>query len=263
MRWGGNVEQNPLATRPSSVAIVALGPSNHDYITASCAKKDFLAVDEVWLVNSAVNSMTGDKVFIMDDLKRIEKRFPVWGAKLKSLKTPIVTSTAYPEFPSSVAYPINEICDHFQDDYLTTTVAFMVAYAIYTKVPELYLFGCDYWYPGSKAVEPGAECVTYYLGIARERGINFRIPQNSVLLDAHMTAFGKDGKRRRPLYGYDYNPGESAQRVKNGTANALDKAVAQKAPSRVPVMKPDGEDKTDTPIVQSKETKDGVHAPGP
>jgi len=235
-------KNNPLATRPSSVAIVALGPSNHDYIAASCSKKDFLSVEEVWLVNSATNAIRGDKVFILDDLKKLEKRFPVWAANLKNSKTPIITSYAYDDYPSSVAYPIKEVCDHFQDDYLTTSVAYMVAYAIYINVRELYLFGCDYWYPGSKAVEPGMECVTYYLGIARERGINFRIPQNSTLMDAHMTKFTADGKRKRPLYGFDYNPGEAQARVAAGNGTELDKMVAHKAPSHLPTAKPDGKD---------------------
>lgn len=262
--------QNALQTRPQSVAIVALGPSNHDYVAAACTKKDFLSADEVWLVNSAINAFTGDKVFIMDDLKRIEKRFPVWGSKLRTTHIPIVTSTAYPEFPTSVAYPLKEVCDHFQDDYITGTVAYMLAYALSIEsVKELYLFGCDYWYPGSKAVEPGMECVTYFLGIAKERKVNFRIPQSSVLLDAHMTKFLPDGKRRRPMYGYDYNPGEAQKRIADGQGTELDKLVAHKAPSRLPDMpltspalvRPDGEAKSMLPPKPKKKEADhGVHA---
>lgn len=232
---------NPLETRPQSVAIVALGPSNHDYVAASCSKKGFLNADEVWLVNSAINIFKGDKCFIMDDLKRCEKRFPEWGSRLRSTGMPIITSRAYPEFPTSVAYPIEEVCNHFQDDYMTGTVAYMIAYALLIKVQTLYLFGCDYWYPGSKAVEPGMECVTYFLGIAKERGVDFKIPQSSVLLDAHMTKFSNDPKtgkqvRRRPMYGYDYNPGEAQARISAGKGTELDQLVAHKAPSRLPDM---------------------------
>lgn len=255
------MDETALDTRPTSVAIVALGPSNHDYIASKSSKKDFLKVDEVWLVNSAINSLRGDKVFIMDDLKRVEKRFPDWARLLRHEKTPIVTSKVYEDYPSAVAYPIDAVCDHFKDDYLTTTVAYMIAYAIFIKVKELYLFGCDYWYPGSKAVEPGMDCVTYYLGIARERNINFRIPQNSVLLDAHMTKFNKEGKRRRPLYGYDYNPGESQARVESGVGSELDHLVAHKAPSRLPDhlpigVKPDGEDKPAIPLITNQVTEE-------
>lgn len=260
---------NPLETRPNSVAIVALGPSNHDYVNATCSKKEFLRVDEVWLVNSANNSFRGDKIFVMDNLKRVESRFPIWAASLQRSQTPVITSVAYPDYPSSVAYPLEAVCDHFKDDFMTTTVAYMLAYAIYTNVKDLYLFGCDFWYPGSKAVEPGMDCVSYYLGIAKERKMNFKIPQSSVLLDAHMTKFTAEGKRHRPMYGYDYNPGESQQRVINGQGSELDHAVAMKAPSTLPDMrakadpnpKSDGSEKAEVPVVQPQAKVENVVHP--
>ena len=223
---------SPLHTKPQSIAIVGLGPSNRDYLTAAAQKKGAPLIDEVWVVNSAIDVIQADKAFIMDDLKRLAHRYPEWAAKLKHTNVPIITSTAYEAYPTSLSYPIEDVFDTIQDDTFTTTVAYMIAYAIHIKVEEMYLFGCDFWYPNSQAVESGLGAVSYLLGMAKQRGIHFKIPQSSTLLDAHMV-YVEDGKVKRPLYGYDYNPGESEKRVANGNATELDKLAAQKAPYKI------------------------------
>ena len=73
----------PLETRPKTVAIVALGPSNLDYVSSISCKKDYLNVDETWVINSALETFCAQKAFIMDDLRGIERRFPEWAGKLK------------------------------------------------------------------------------------------------------------------------------------------------------------------------------------
>ena len=247
--------EGPLDTTPESVTIVALGPSNADYIGRAGCKKSFLRTDEVWVVNSAIDVFRADKAFIMDDLRRIRRRFPEWSAELKQTSVPIITSKVYPEFPTSIAFPLDEVFKCVKDDVFTTSVAYMIAYAIYKKVKDLYLFGCDFWYPGSLSKEPGAEAVTYLLGIAKERGVHFRIPQSSTLLDANMVSVDKEtGEVKRPLYGYDYNPGESKENIRKGRGNELDEKAAAKAPFINPEVKinkeaeivkpskPDGED---------------------
>lgn len=241
---------NPLDTRPEVVAMVGLGPSYYDYISAAGCKKDFLAPDEVWGVNSTLEVLRLDKCFIMDDLKTVAKRFPQWGARITTSPVPVITCKQHPEFPNSYAYPIDKVAADIKDDYYTTTVAYMVAYAIHIKVKEIYLYGMDFWYPNSQAREPGAEAVCYLLGIAKERGINFKIPQSSTLMDANLAQLGDDGKVSRPLYGFDYNPGQSLQRVQEGRGTKLDHQVATKAPHAIPpTVKPDG-----------KGESDGVHA---
>jgi hypothetical protein len=229
-------KKTALDTRPQSVTIVALGPSNQDYIHAACGKKDFLRTDEVWLVNSSLNVINAEKCFIMDDLRKVAKRYPQWTSELQSTKVPIVTCRQYPEFPTSVAFPIEEVMKDIKDDYFTSTIAYMLGYAIYIKVDELYIFGADFWYPDSQAIESGLACLGYLLGIARERGVNFKIPGSSTLLDSHMVKFDKDKKPKRPMYGYDYNPGEANKRVQHAKklgrdiASSLDKQVAGRLP---------------------------------
>ena len=170
----------------------------------------------------------------MDDLQDIAHRYPEWGNKLKLSKSRIISCRQYDDFPTSEAFPIDDVLKCVQDDYFNNTVAYMVGYALLLHsqepIEEIYLFGCDYWYPGSQAMEAGASNVTYLLGIAKGRGLHFRIPQSSTLLDANLVKVGEKGEVQRPLYGYHYNPGQSKTRIKNGTASKMDELIAAKAP---------------------------------
>lgn len=233
---------DPLETRPRSVALVALGPSKTDYLHAIGVKKDFLHVDEVWDINSLAGTFICDKHFVMDDLKYVQSKYPGWANKLKTLKEPIITCRQYDEFPTSVAYPINAVLEKFQDDWITNSVAYAIAYATFIEVEELYLFGCDFFYPGSNAVEPGADCCAYWLGRARERGIRYRIPNTSTLLDSHIAKAQDNGPLKRPLYGYDYNPGRMMEKVSRGTASPEETLLAQKTPTLTAAPTQEGKD---------------------
>lgn len=251
------MSENPLDTNPKSVAIVGLGPSISEFFSASAKKKDFLRVDEVWVVNSALDVLEADKAFIMDDLKDIKHRYPEWDARIRQTKTPVITCNKYDDYPNTWVYPLEEVCECIKDDFFTTTPSFMIGYAIYKQVRDLYLFGVDFWYPGGAAVESGLSSVSYLLGIARERGVNFKIPDGSTLLDAHMVKFGKKddkGRRRRPLYGYDYNPGDASRAVQSGNATPLEQAVADRKPTLIAQAVPPKESRQDpagTPPVQA------------
>ena len=227
------MDVSPLETRPKSVAIVALGPSSHDYFNDRAKKKQPLHVDEVWVCNTAIDVLVADKAFIMDDLAHIESVYPDWANRLKATKLPLITCRAYKEYPTSIAYPLDFVFEAIKDDPFSTTVAYMVGYAIATKVDILYLFGCDFFYPGSSAVEAGAADVAYLLGVAKGTGTTYRIPQSSTLLNCHLAKADEKGRMSRPLYGYDYNPGESLERVKNGKGTKLDHLVAPFAPKHM------------------------------
>lgn len=229
---------DPLATRPKSVALVALGPSSQDFFAARSTKKDFLTVDEVWGVNSAGSAIHTDKNFVMDDLRHIEKAYPAWAGLLRTYQAPIITCRSYPDWPNTYEYPLLEVLENIKDDVFTNTVAYCLGYAILTKVKELYLFGCDFWYPNSQAIETGLQSVGYLLGIARERGVFYKIPQSSTLLDAHLVGKGpervKEGAMQRPLYGYDYNPGDSAKWAQMGNATELEQTMGNRRPQGLP-----------------------------
>jgi hypothetical protein len=229
----------PLDTRPRSVALVGMGPSISEYLMLCFKKKNLQRYDEVWGINATHDHIRADKTFLMDDLKGVEKRYPEWADRLKLSNNPIITCKEYSDYPAAFAFPIREVMNCVRDDYFTNTVAYAVGYAIYTGVQELSMFGCDFAYPGSAAIEPGHGNVCYLLGIAKERGLNYKIPGGSSLLDCNMAYQDKTtGKVRRPLYGYDFNPGESMARVKAGQATEQDHLFADRAPKLVKIYNP-------------------------
>lgn len=222
---------------PRSVAMVGLGPTSQEYFGSAASKKGFLEVEEVWVVNSGIGVLQANYGWIMDDLRHCESEYPDWTWKMRRLDIPLVTCRPYKEYPTSVAYPLDEVCDFIQDDYFTTTPSYMIGYAMFRKIKEVYIYGMDFWYPGGMAYEHGSACVAYLLGIAREKGMNYKIPQTSTLLDAHLCGFEDtpDGgkKRRRKLYGYDWNPGEAQKAVAKGQATPLQQEVAGRVPHRL------------------------------
>jgi len=199
------------------------------YLAARGKKKDFLAVDEVWVINSLIGTLEADKAFIMDDLRDIESRYPAWANTLKLTDVPIITCREYPEYPTAEAYPIQEVQAFLNDDWFTNTVAYAVGYAALIGVQDFYMFGCDFKYPGSSAVEAGHDNVCYLLGLARSKGLRYRIPQQSTLMDTNLAQL-QDGQLKRPLYGYDFNPGDCANRVAVGRATEMDKQLAERGP---------------------------------
>ena len=215
-----------LRTRPETVALLALGPTSRHFYHEKSRKKKIPHFDEVWAVNSAGNIIQCDKIWVMDDLKHVEEEYPAWACQLKSSKTPIITCRAYPEYPSSVPYPLEEVVEVLKDDYFSVTPAYAIAYAIFTGVKTMHIYGCDFYYPGSTATESGAASMCYWLGIARERKLNFRIPADSTLLDCHLSKIVDGVATGRYLYGYDYNPGKSYKRLKAGQGNEMDMLVA-------------------------------------
>lgn len=256
------VAKTPLDTRPKSVAIVGMGPSASEYFLYQWKKKDLFRVDEVWGVNSTLGSVVMDKCFIMDDLKGVEQRYPQWADKLKLANTPIITCKTYPEYPAAYAYPLDDVLKVCPDGYFTNTPCYMAGYALAIGVQELWLFGCDYSYPGSSGVEAGAQNLAFLLGYAKGTGrLHYRIPGSSTLLDANIVQQVKDEKTgqpvvRYPLYGYEFNPGEAARRAKFNQGSQTDLLLADRQPKS---MKAPAALQGATPVPAPNQPKEGAH----
>lgn len=221
---------SPLDSRPRSVALVGLGPSLREYLHDSFRKKNLYHVDEVWGVNTSHRALSVDRICMMDDLKgSISHNYPDWANELKTIQTPIITCKQYDDFPSSVAYPIEQVQDYYKSDFFSSTIAYMIAYAGFIRVETLYLYGIDFFYPNAQMVESGLGGVSYWLGRIEEKGVKYKIPSSSTLLDAHLVQFEDDGRARRLRYGYDYNPQDAKRQVEMGSQDPAMNAIAQKA----------------------------------
>jgi len=160
------------------VAILANGDTVKNYTKReSHLPKKY---DRVWGLNQQATwkGIDLDKVFIMDDLKM---RMPYYAGQdfvdwLKTYEKPIVTSRAYPEWPTAEAYPIEDVAKYFGLPLgvaMYSTVDYMIALAIYEGAEHIDLFGVDMANPGGHA--PEMRCGTaLWIGAALARGIYVR-----------------------------------------------------------------------------------------
>lgn len=194
------------------VAIVALGPSYHDYIRmveASGNRKKLF--DEVWAINSLGSVIQSDRVFHMDDVRIQEIRAEGGNTKiaamldwLKVYPGPVYTSRGHPDYPCLVEYPLEAVLNTIRKPYMNTTVSAAIALFIHEAAERaksgiaeeevLTCFGMDFTYPNMKMVEMGRACCEYWLGFATARGIKVQTPTSSSLMDA---------REPSAIYGYD------------------------------------------------------------
>ena len=125
-----------MEVRPRSIAIIGMGPSNAAYVQDGSKKKEPLQVDEVWVINSACRVFKADKIFVMDDLKHMDYKYPSYGAHLRTVKVPIITCRHYDDWPTSVEYPLKEVTECIRDDPFSNTVAYCIGLGIYYKVSD-------------------------------------------------------------------------------------------------------------------------------
>lgn len=193
-------------TSPARVAILGLGPSLEAYVdVVKRLGARASLVDEVWGINAVADVIRCDRVFHMDDVRVQELRAAARpdsniAAMLGWLKThpgPIYTSVPHPDYPGTIAYPLEAVMNAVGGlAYFNSTAAYAVAYAVYLGVQKLYLFGCDFTYPNAHQAEKGRACVEFYLGLGRARGMEIGLPAATSLLDGCAA-------RDERIYGYD------------------------------------------------------------
>lgn len=199
-----------------SVAIVAMGRSCGDWLRM-CASKGGTpnVVDEVWAINAMGGIIQHDRLFHMDDVRMNQRRVqamargeyrrnePLWGTMtwLAQHPGPIYTSRPHPDYPGTVAMPVQEVIDAARSTYLNSTVAWALGFALlmlerWGKLRELHLYGMDFSYANSHKAERGRGCVENLLGKLTERGVHLHLPNSTSLMDA-------DQPLPVRLYGFD------------------------------------------------------------
>lgn len=96
---------------------------------------------------------------------------------------PIVSTKPY----ATEKFPYQEIVTEFHCAFFKPTVSYMIAYAVYLKYDKLYLFGVD---QGPEWVHiAGRPYVTFWLGVAVGRGLEYRLAPTCLLrhaMDKHI-----------------------------------------------------------------------------
>lgn len=191
---------------PKSVAIVALGPSRNDYFDRLTMHEPALAFDEVWAINTGLRYTPHDLAFVMDDLVDFGDRFPEYRETLAKHHRPIITNTAYPEFETSIAYPLDEVVAAvgvpMARCFYHNSIPYVLAYAAMLEVERVTLFGVDYSHPNIAAREAGREVAAVWIGYLRGRGIAVDIAESSSMLHTHQIG----DPLWRPFYGYLRQP---------------------------------------------------------
>lgn len=186
------------------IAILAGGDTNKQFTKASKIKKRY---DQVWGLNqqAAWQGVELDRCFIMDDLKL---RMPFYAGYdfvnwLKEYDKPIITSKAYPEWPTSEAFPIEKVAHYFGIPLgvsMYSTPDYMIALAIFEGATQIDLYGVDMT---SKKVPPEMLLGTAaWIGAAQARGVFVRTFIGSIF--QYITAPGI--AMEAGLYGYVEKP---------------------------------------------------------
>lgn len=188
---------------PKNVALVCMGPSVVDYLTATLTqefRRDW--VDEVWVINMACNSFRCDLIFWMDDLIQQKNfRAPLIAA-LDSYNIPVITSKSYPELVrQSYDYPIDPIAqigtEILGKPYLNNGVAMAIAYALYKGVKRMTIYGADFSYPNRDFAESGRGCTETWVTIAGMKGMEVALCPGTSLMDT---------VKDHGIYGYAEQP---------------------------------------------------------
>ena len=194
------------------IAIVGLGGSYADYISARVASQKF---DQVWGINSIGAVIHVDKTFMMDPVSRFldtENAHTQTGIArefLEKNKNPIYTCQLDKRVKQLKLYPLKEVATELGYCYFNNTVAYAIAYAIWKKVTCLCLYGLDFTYKDVSMAESGRACVEFWCAIAVSKGIKLEVAHRSTLLDMCVPENEK-------LYGYHRLEDPLVQTVQDG-----------------------------------------------
>lgn len=170
-------------TVPRSIVLLGLGPSHQSYVGEGLSNLNQPFAEEVWSINGGGAVFNVDRVFSLADLWTDVQKWPHWLRYLTRTKTPIYTSKAYPQFPSTIDYPLQELRQFIGFDLcFVNTGPMALAMAMALGIKEIWMFGIDYTYPNIHLAEQGGQAFAFLLGMCKERGIKFHLPHTTSMM---------------------------------------------------------------------------------
>jgi len=172
----------------SSVAIVAMGQSQIDFHLAQTHSVEF---DEVWAINAMIGVLPRiDRAFILDPMSRFldtedaGTMTPMMRKYLPQCEFPIYTCELDDRVPTAVEYPIESIISDLGCSYFNNTIPYTIAYALWSKVKKISLFGIDFTYRSNMHfAEAGRSCTEFWLSKCIDAGMQIEVAPRSTLLD--------------------------------------------------------------------------------
>ena len=183
-----------------AITIIGNGPSvmqGYDKETDSAQFANIQTDNPVWTVNGGWMIYKSELGFAMDDLRFNNKpdHISTFQLHCREINCPLITSTAYPEYPKSVAFPLAEMVKKIPFRLYHETLHYMLAFAILCEVESITMFGCDYTADKEPWARAGAEA---WIMTASLMGINVMVSTESNLLKMQQVETWEDSQ----YYGY-------------------------------------------------------------
>lgn len=150
---------------------------------------------------------------------------------LREHKGPVFMTEKQPDIPNCVQFPYQELLDKYGPYHFTSSVAWMLAYAIEQHPKAIGLFGIDMAADSEWAYQrPGCQ---HFVGVAKAMGIEIVLPPESDLM-RHSTLYGigehnqRHVKLRERLMELEGQEGQLQQSIAQMNAN-LQQVIGAKA----------------------------------
>jgi hypothetical protein len=178
-----NVEDNVTDLVPDLrdkiVAIVDVGPSHKDFVSAAIATGGGNAIaDEIWAVDEMAGIIMHHRAFSMRPLEY--RKSWNWIADHPG---PLLSSSESDTFPGCVRYPLERALEVVGVAYLTSSSAYALAFALLGGAKTVKLYGVD-----AMDVRP---CMEYIICKALHRGLSVQISASSTLMNSSTKAEDK------------------------------------------------------------------------
>ncbi len=183
-----------------NVAIVAMGQSQIDFHLSQTHSVEF---DEIWAINAMIGVLPNiDRAFILDPMSRFldtedaGTMTPMMRKKLPKCNFPIYTCELDERVPCAIEYPLELVIHDLDCSYFNNTIPYAIAFALWSKVKKIFLFGVDFTYRSNMHfAEAGRSCTEFWLSKCIDAGIQIEVAPRSSLLDT-------DIPLEQKLYGY-------------------------------------------------------------
>ena len=181
------------------IALLGLGQSQLDYHLSITHSQEY---DEIWAINAMCAVVQPDRVFMMDPASRFLDTEDAGGQTkvmrkvLPTLQCPIYSCEIDSRVPSIELYPLGQVVGELGCGYFNNTVSYAIAFALWTGVSRLSVFGIDFTYSTNMHyAEMGRACCEFWLSRCMLSGMEVAIAPRSPLLDTNVSTDQK-------LYGY-------------------------------------------------------------
>lgn len=129
-----------------------------------------------------------DKILKSNFSDNVEKEIK----EINRLGIPVITQKKHKLLPTAIPFPLDEM----PVKYFTSSISYMVAYAIYKQATDIDIYGVHCYAKSEYFYEK--PCIEFWIGWAVGRDINVKIHGATNLLVPPFTG----------LYGYDWTPGD-------------------------------------------------------